>query len=231
MTSAMTSPATSTSEKSQSSPARRRRRAVIWGIVVVLTVVISAAVIWETGLRWQFFPRKFGVVESGFLYRSGQISPRMIGPTLDKYRIDRVIFMSTDNDRDDIRAEVAACSARNIARVNYPLGGKGTGRVESYVNALVDIAAARAAKQQVLVHCHTGSQRTGGVVVFFRVLLDGWSAERARDELLANGHEPDENEHLIPYINANMRAVAQGLVDRGVLAEMPAELPVVAEGP
>ena len=195
------------------------------GALLVFTTA-TAVTAWYAGLRWQVFPRKFAAVDPNSLYRSGQISPRLIEPTLRTYGIDLVLFMSSDNlQREDVRAEIAACQRLGIRRVNLPLGGNGTGDPEAYVAALIEIHRARQRGEQVLVHCHTGSQRTGGVVALHRILLDGWTPADARDELLAFGHSPRDNPALIPYLNANMRLIAGRLVDAGVLPSLPEPIP------
>lgn len=193
---------------------------------LAVMVGIAASVIWFTTLRWQFFPRNFAVVDRQHVYRSGQISSRLIEPTLSKYGIDVVVFMSTDNlNRSDVRAEIAACRRLGIRRVNLPLAGDGTGQVDRYVQALLEIHRAKVAGQQILVHCHTGSQRTGGVVALYRVLLDGWSADAALDELLSFGHSPADNPRLLPYLNEHLPLIARRLVEEGVLPQVPNPMP------
>ncbi|MFN4242055.1 MAG: hypothetical protein ACK4PI_02335 [Tepidisphaerales bacterium] len=196
--------------------------------LAVVGVLLAAAlgVWWTTSLRWQVYPRNFAAVDRNHLYRSGQISARLIEPTLSRYGIDTVVFMSTDNlQRADVRAEIDACNRLGIRRVNLPLGGDGTGNPDRYVQALLEIHRARLAGQQILVHCHTGSQRTGGVVALYRVLLEGWSATAARDELIDFGHDPSENPRLIPYLNEHLPYIASKLVEAGVLQRMPDPMP------
>lgn len=202
-----------------------RKRALVIGLgILVLSVALGT--LWFTYLRWQVFPRNFAAVDRNLLYRSGQISPRLIAPTLQRYGIDTVLFMSGDNlAREDVRAEIAACEQLGIRRVNLPLGGDGTGKPEAYVAALLEIHADKARGQQVLVHCHTGSQRTGGVVALYRVLFDGWTVEDAREELLDFGHSPHDNPKLIPYLNENLPLIAQRLVDAGALDKLPDPMP------
>ena len=207
-------------------------------IVVVLLCVVAGVVTWYAGGRYQFTPRNFGVVDLGdqregtaALFRSGQISTRMLEPTLTKFGIDTVIFLSGDNlKRKDTRSEIAVCASLGIERINRPLAGDGTGQIQKYIDALTDAARARSAGRAVLVHCHTGSQRTGAFVAFHRLLIDGWTAERTKAELLAYGHDPAENEKLIPYVNRHLSTVAAELVSRGVIVAAPSPLPKLVPG-
>lgn len=199
-----------------------------WAVAFAAVVLVCGllAVWWTTSLRWQFFPRNFAAVDRNHLYRSGQVSARLIEQTLTRYGIDTVLFMSTDNlQRADVRAEVDACQRLGIRRINLPLGGDGTGNPDRYVQALMEIHRARLAGEQILVHCHTGSQRTGGVVALYRVLLDGWSVAAAQDELLAFGHDPAENPRLIPYLDEHLPYIAGKLVEAGVLERLPDPMP------
>lgn len=202
-----------------------RQRALVIGLGLLM-LSVALGTLWFTHLRWQVFPRNFAAVDRNLLYRSGQISSRLIAPTLQQYGIDTVLFMSSDNlAREDVRAEIAACKELGIRRINLPLGGDGTGKPESYVSALIEIHAAKLRGEQILVHCHTGSQRTGGVVALYRVLFDGRTVEDAQEELLEFGHSPTDNPKLIPYLNENLPLIAQRLVDAAALDKLPDPMP------
>jgi len=204
------------------------RRAWLVLLVVGALVVISVVVWWYKGGRYQVFPRKWGVVEQGQVYRSGQLSSRLVGPVLEDHGIDVVLFMSSDNlNREDVRAEIEACKRLGIERYNFPLNGNGTGDPAMYADAVAKIVESMSAEKEVLVHCHTGSQRTSGAVAFFRLLVEKRSGSDVHAEMLSFGHDPDDNEKLIPYLNENMGIVAQMLVDRHVIDRVPDVLPVV----
>lgn len=206
-------------------------RPLLCGASVLALVLVSAVVLWYAGAAHQFTPRNFGAVQAGSLYRSGQISPRMLAPTFTKYGIDTVIFLSGDNlARDFVRAEIAVCQQMGIERINRPLAGDGTGHVQKYIDALTDVITARRQGKQVLVHCHTGSQRTGAYFAFHRLLIDGWTPAEAKAELLNYGHDPKDNPKLIPYVNQNLPVIAQALADRGLIAEVRHPMPQLTPG-
>ncbi len=200
------------------------------GIAIILSVaaVIAFCIYWDTSLRHDFFPRNWGMIENGVLFRSGQLSPALIERTLAEHHIKTILFMSGDKVwQPDIAAELSATKKLGIERLNLPLGGDGTGPVHYYATAVSIMAKNAKAGVPTLVHCHTGSQRTGGAVVYYRIFVDGWTGQQAYDELIAYGHNPHSNPELVPYLNTNMAWMAQRLVDLGVIGKAPSPLPVV----
>jgi protein tyrosine/serine phosphatase len=175
-----------------------------------------------------FYPRNFGVVEEGFLYRSGQIHPRIVEDVLREHGIDLVIDLARDDPRAaSARAELAAVEALGIRKLDLPgLDGYGVGRLDAYAAALEALARARYQGDQVLVHCSAGSERTGAAIALYRMLFQGWSGERAYAEYLGYRNRPPRHRKLPDYLNRNMARLVSGLVERGVLAERPDPLPV-----
>src|SRR5579871_5006004 len=80
------------------SPAKRNpRRTLTWIVLVLSLCVIAGTIIWwYAGLRNQFFPDNFGVVEPGRIYRSAQISARVIHKTLADNHIKVIIDLAND---------------------------------------------------------------------------------------------------------------------------------------
>jgi protein tyrosine/serine phosphatase len=184
--------------------------------------------LWVGEIRNMIWPRNWGVVEPGRIYRSAQINHRLIRGTLQEHHIGLVLFMSGDDpSRDDTTVESRTCTELGIRRLNYNLNGNGTGRVDKYIDALSDLIRADRQGVPVLVHCETGAQRTGGMVAFYRVLVEGRSGKEAYTELLRYGHDPHKNPHLVPYLNEHMREVAEALAERKLIDHVPDPLPVV----
>jgi protein tyrosine/serine phosphatase len=172
--------------------------------IAVAAVAVGLLIAWNNGLKTVFKPKKWGVVEAGKLYRSGQISERLIRPTLTKNHIGLVIDMSVE-DTPDARAEREAVKELNIQRVTLPLRGNGVGDPERYVTALSMIIEAERKHCPVLVHCQAGTERTGGVIAVYRILVDGMSEEKAFAEARSYGHSDRENPHLVPFIEEHLK--------------------------
>ena len=197
---------------------------VVGTVLTILVVIGLGVLLWEEGLKDRVVAKNLGQVAPG-IYRSGQISGHVIGPTLRDKGIDVIVSMNTEeNDPDDL-AEKAAARARGVERYEFNLRGDGTGDPRMYVEGLTALARARERGQTVLIHCHAGSERTGGMVGLYRVLFEGKSAGEAVPEMLRYKHDPGRNPDLIPYLNAHVGEIAAALVDRGVLPSVPEPLP------
>lgn len=213
-------------------PILRSRLAIV--IAGLLVVAIGLFIAWESWGKKTLIPRKFGVVEPGSIYRSGQISRFRIEDTLKEHKIGTVVFLSEDKDlvqdvsRPDVKAERETCQNLGITRYNFPLNGDGTGDIVQYANAVEAMVKSQQQFKPVLVHCHTGSQRTGAAVAFYRLLVQKKKPAEVYAELTYWEHDPGENAKLIPYVNDNLATLAQMLKERGVIDEVPAELPKLA---
>ena len=209
------------------------RRGVAWEIIkIVLTLAVVVAVcawLWADVFRPRLLAKNFGEVEPG-LFRSGQIGRHVIGPTLRGHRIDVIVSMNTEPGDPDDAAEKAAARSMGIARVEYNLRGDGTGDPQMYVKGLTRLVEARRAGETVLVHCAAGSERTSGVIGLYRVLFEGWQPRDAAAEMFAFRHDPRRSPNLLPYLNAHVGEIAQGLVDAGLLDRVPDPLPIFPTG-
>jgi len=194
-------------------------------IVVVLGAVVTGGLLiaWNNGLKTVFKPKKWGVVEAGKLYRSGQISKRLIRETLAKNHIGLVIDMSVE-DTPDTRAEREAVKELNIQRVTLPLRGNGVGNPEYYVTALSMIIDAERKHCPVLVHCQAGTERTGGVIAVYRILVNHMSEEQAFAEARSYGHNDRENPHLMPFIEEHLKDWKTELTARHMVTSEPIAL-------
>ena len=96
-------------------------RWIIAGLAVA--AVVGLVFVWSR-IRYDVVPKRLVAVEEGFLYRSGQISARLIGGVLDDKGIDTVIsLVGYDAARPDHVAEKAAAEERGIR--NYVHIGTG----------------------------------------------------------------------------------------------------------
>ena len=115
----------------------------------------------------------------------------------------------------------------DLEHYRYQLGGDGTGDIARYADAIETIAKCRAEGKPVLVHCAAGSQRTGGVVASFRVLVLKQDPKDAVAEMARYDWDPVEDVDLLAFVNGHMPKLAEMLVERGVIEEVPNPLPLL----
>jgi predicted protein tyrosine phosphatase len=211
--------------KKQAAMPRTRRRVA----ALLLVAAVGAGWWWESGGQDRFIPRRFVEVEPGRLYRSGQIDRRLIRDVLVEHKIGLVVALRDDNpERANHREEQRVARALGVERVVLNLRGDGTGDPQRYVTALAAMARARRAGEAVLVHCAAGARRSAAAIALYLLLVEGASPEVAYRELARFG-QPVEETALLPYLNANLRGIAEALVKRGVIARVPEPLPVLVK--
>jgi protein tyrosine phosphatase (PTP) superfamily phosphohydrolase (DUF442 family) len=190
-----------------------------------LALVAAAAV---DALEHEVRPKRLAAVEPGRLYRSGQISPRLVRGVLEELRIGKVVWMlHYDPSRASHRAEKRAIESLGIEVSHFPMRGDGTGKIERYADAIAEVADAQRRGVPVLVHCAAGSRRSAAVVAMYRLLVEGLSVEAAYRELDRFGNRSVQESALLPYLNEHMGELAALLVERGVIAATPQPLPVL----
>ena len=198
-----------------------------WLLIVVIVAVAAGGVWgWKAVLERHFIAKRFGIVEQGSIYRSGQISAPLIKKTLLNYNI-RVIVDLTGEDPNDIdqQAEKKAAAELGIEVKRYPLRGNGTGDVNNYARAVIAIADAGKRNLPVLVHCAAGAQRTGGVIAAYRLLVQKKDPAFITSEMKRYGWSPKDNPALLPYLNENMADLAIMLKQAGVIDDFSQPLP------
>lgn len=205
---------------------RKNHRGLIALITAALVVITAGIVAWDQ-LKYHIFPKRFGVVEPGLIYRSGQISPTLIKPVLLKNKIAAVIDTTgIEQGNKEQAAEKKAIDELGIESFRFPLSGDGTGKIENYAKAIAEMHAASKAGKPVLLHCSAGTQRTGGIVAAYRVLVQGKSTGEAIEEMERYEFSPEKDKLLIDYLNANLGVLAGRLVELGVIERVPDPLPV-----
>ena len=210
---------------------RAAARKVRWVPICIATVLLigGMAFLWQKDLKHRFIVKRWGVVEAGEIYRSGQISDHLIKSTLQKHGIQVVVDLTGDETGDRFKeAEQRAISELGIESKQYPLLGDGTGDIHYYAVAIRDIDSARKEHKPVLVHCYAGAQRTGGVVAGYRMLVEGKSPAMAYAEMKQYGWKPKKDRILLDYLNNHMAELAELLVKENVIARVPDPLPVLA---
>jgi protein tyrosine/serine phosphatase len=200
-------------------------------IIGACALAVSAGVwLWTEVLDDHFIPKRWGVVEPGLIYRSGQLDSWLVEKTLASHHIATIVSLTGDVPYDkNQQAERSAAAKLGIDLQRYPLAGDGTGDIHNYAQAIAAIVQAAKSGRAVLIHCAAGSQRTGGVVAFYRLLVERRPAQAVYRELRRYGWKP-KDKPLIEYVNRNMGPLAELLVTMGVIADVPSPLPTL-KGP
>ncbi len=198
-----------------------------------MALVVGGVWLWEDVIEDRLVPKRWGVVEEGRVFRSGQLHPALIHKTLERHGIDLVISLidlthADDDDRAADEAERIACDALEIERRVFPLQGDGTGAIENYARAIASMAECLEDDRRVLVHCAAGAQRTGGVVAGFRVLVQGWDPKRACAEMADYDWDPDKDHAVLDHLNAHMGDLVERLRRMRVIDRAPDPLPLLA---
>ena len=157
---------------------RLSRRALAVLILAAIAGSVGGAVAHHKIWRW----KRFDVVESGVLYRSGILKDWQLQRAIERYHLKTVYSLThTNNDR-----EQRVCDAAGVRRHLVYLHGNGQGPDDAYLRFLQLIQDP--ANHPMLVHCSAGVQRTGGAVLLYRVLFQDWPFERAVEEMIAKGN-------------------------------------------
>ena len=203
---------------------RRLRRRIALAVAAVALAGVGLAAYDSNHVQ----PKRLVEVEPGLLYRSGQISPRLVRGVLEELGIRRVVWMlHYDDAKPSHRAEREAIEALGIERFHFPMRGDGTGKVARLADAIAAVHEGRQAGEAVLVHCAAGSRRAAAVVSMYQLLVEGRPVDQVYRELDRYGSRPVAESPLLPFLNSNMRELAEELVERGVLERVPATVPLL----
>jgi protein tyrosine/serine phosphatase len=211
---------------SESAKSGRRRSRWVIAAIATLIGVIAANHRQVTAIRDRFIPKRWGVVEEGKIYRSGQLSRHLVRQVLETHRIQTVVDLTWDdpNEQNHV-AELAAIAELGIDRKLCPLQSDGTGDVNIYARAVAEVARAVRHGNPVLVHCAAGTQRTGGVVAFYRLLVEGKSPAFTFAEMQKYNYDPQRSPKLLKYVNEHIAEIAEDLVRDGIIERAPEPLP------
>lgn len=187
--------------------------------------LVAAGVVWDKFFQDRLFPKRFGIVEPGSIYRSAQLHPALIGDVLQENDIQVVVDLQYWEEKPFIVAEKAAIESLGLVLRRFPLNGDGTGEIESYVSAINEIHDAVAAGEPILVHCAAGTQRTGGVIAAYRTLVQDMTVDEAVAELEQYDWNPVKDRVLLEYLDENVAMLAERLVATGVIPVVPEEMP------
>lgn len=221
--STLNAPAADSKEKRNGRP---NRRAVLIVVLAAAAITLALNPGWVRDIRDQFIPKRWGVVEPGKIYRSGQISARLIRPMLEDNRIARVVDLTTDDLAEPYHeAEIETIAQMGIERKLFPLISDGTGEVATYAAAVASVAEAEREGKPVLVHCAAGTQRTGGVVATYRLLVQKKDPADVLEEMRKYKYDPVHSPRLREYLNEHLPELANELVKHGTIESVPDPVP------
>jgi protein tyrosine phosphatase (PTP) superfamily phosphohydrolase (DUF442 family) len=202
-----------------------------WLLAASLAVVVATCIwVWDSFLEVRIIPKRFGVVEQGRIYRSGQLSATLVKKVLAKHNIRVIVDLGAHKPKNpDQQAEKQAASELDIDILRFPLRGNGTGDVNEYARAITAIDSAEKNNKPVLVHCHAGTQRTGGVIAAYRLLKQKKDPTSVINELKQYDWDPKDNAVLLTYLDNNMPELAMLLKQKGVIGEIPSTLPKLSQ--
>lgn len=182
-------------------------------------------------LRDRFKPKRWGAVEHGRLYRSGQLHRHLVRKTLHQHRIEVVIDLTGLKPHDPNQlAEQAAIRELGITAYRFPMRGDGTGDLDVVARALATLGASLDAGKTTLVHCAAGSQRTGTIIAIHRLLAQGHCPRAVLAHLRAFGWRPQRDREMLDFVNAHLPYFAERLGRSGAVPEHPHPVPALALG-
>lgn len=196
-----------------------------WAVPTLLVLVVFAYLVFEHLIKDRVLPKRWGEVESGLVYRAGQIHPALVAKTLQENGIEKIIDLQYWEEKPGLLAERDAALDLQIEIERFPLDGNGTGDVQNYVRAILALHQAKTEGIPVLVHCAAGSQRTGGVLAAYRTLVLGLTADDAVTEMVSFDWNPSKDQILLDYLNEHIAYIAEQLVLGGVIGQVPMPLP------
>ena len=176
---------------------RTKQRPGLLRLVVIIVIVVGV-IYGIKKTRYQFIARNFGVVETGEIYRSGRLTPRMFRKVVDENNIRTVLDLGAyvPGSPEDVREQDLA-EALGAERYRFYLDGDGTGNPNYYVQALRLMSDPEA--QPILIHCAAGAQRTGVIVLLYRHIIQGQDLAQAYPESFQYKHKADEWQ-LLAYV-------------------------------
>lgn len=197
-----------TSTKTTRKP-RRSRRHLIAVLAALGLLAGGSTVLWHKIIRHHLFPRNFGVVVEGRIYRSGRLTDTAMRSLVRDRHLRTIIDLGAfdpDSPREAHTRELAR--QLGVRRIRLNLIGDGTGDPNDYVTALRIMTDPDA--QPVLVQCGAGSERTGVAVMLYRNLFEGVPIQKAYEETFRYKHDRDDWT-MLAYVADWKDAIARAL--------------------
>jgi protein tyrosine/serine phosphatase len=183
------------------------------GIVLVLMVLVSGLWVYS----WKHHANLNPLV-SNEMYRSGQMSPRKLSATINRYHIRTVINLRGANPQSDwYRQEVRQCADMGVLHYDIGMSARQMPDPEM-LGQLLDLF--ETAPRPILIHCQAGADRTGFASAVYLMAEHRVPVEKAVDTLsIRYGHVPvngfeEMDEFFTLYQSTKMSDFRQWLRER-----------------
>lgn len=182
--------------------------------LAVALIVTGGVLAYREWVRPNLFPKNFGVVTEGVLYRSGKLTPAATEKVVHAHGIRTIVDLGAfePGTRGERLAQRTA-DALGVVRVRLDLEGDATGNPNYYAQALRIMTDPE--RQPVLVQCGAGSERTGCAIAMYRHLVEGVPMDDAYAETLRYKHNPRRNPRLREVFDAWTEPVGRALREGG----------------
>lgn len=200
-----------------------------------MALAIAAALgAWKRLIRPNLFPKNFGVVEAGQVYRSGELTPEAMRKVVTQNGVRTVLDLGAHKDDpvSDCR-EQRTCDALGVTRYRMSLEGDSTGNPNYYVQALRLMSDP--SKRPILVHCNAGAERTGCAVILYRHFVQGRAIEEVYPEAFEYRHSDERNPKLRQTLNDWAEKIGEAYARGGLISgpgvdPLPEPAPVSPSG-
>ena len=182
-------------QASEGSRSRSAMRRLVLVGVLLASLIGGGAVLWHKVIRHELFPRNFGVVVEGQIYRSGRLTKRAMRSLIEDREIKTILDLGAfDPDSEREAWTQAAAEEMGVRRFRFSLIGDGTGNPNYYVQALRLMTDENA--WPLLVNCGAGSERTSVAVMLYRNLVDQAPMLETYGETFGFKHDREDWEML-----------------------------------
>lgn len=123
----------------------------------------------------------FHEVDSGKLYRSGQMSGEDLAKKVEEFHIKTVINLRGSNPTEKWwQEEYEVARKYGLAFINIPMSAS---RLPNRRDLIELLDAYRSAPRPILIHCQGGADRTGEAAAIYQMIYMGKSKDEALDML------------------------------------------------
>lgn len=173
----------------------RQKRIVLVAIVVIAVVLIGLGI--KFG-RHHVIAKRFGVVESGQIYRSGELQAWPLERVIEEHDIETILTLLQDVPDPVQQTERRIAQEHDVRLLRIGMPGDGCADYAKLDRAADVLADKRL--RPILVHCAAGVNRTGAVIAAWRMKHRGWSLKEAITESREFGYPLTDKPKLYKHV-------------------------------